>query len=104
MANIRKTKTGYQATIRLKDLKPIYKTFPTKRLATAFVREVEGDAILQKSLGRVIKTVITFDDFLLQYELEVPTKDGARVNLRKLTFVFRYIICINNQFQWSRVL
>ncbi len=44
MASIRKLKSGnYQASIRMSGLKPITKTFPTKTLATKFVREVEGN-------------------------------------------------------------
>ncbi len=44
MAYINKLPSGnYQTQIRLKGLEPITKTFPTKKLATKFVREVDDD-------------------------------------------------------------
>ena len=75
MATIRKVtlksgKTSYKAIIRLAGLKPIYKTFSTKKLATEYARKVEGDKDIQQDLGKVILTNIPFrkvaNDFVMQ--------------------------------------
>ena len=68
MATIRKLESGnYQVQIRLKDLRPITRTFPTKTLATKFQREVEGDIKLQLALGAPIVEKITFREVVKLY-------------------------------------
>lgn len=84
MAYIKKLPSGnYQAQIRLKDLKPIIKTFKTKRDATTFVRKVEGDLKLARSLGDPVTTRITLatliEDFLDQYDKK-NCNIGTRLN------------------------
>ena len=52
MASIRKKPNGkYEAQVRIKGLRPISRTFSTKKLATQFVREVEGNSELARKLG-----------------------------------------------------
>ncbi len=81
MASIRKLNSGnYQVQIRLSGLKPITQTFPTKTLATAFQREVEGSVKLQQSLGKPIIEKITFrevvDLYMEQYSGRDPSTLG----------------------------
>ena len=62
---------NYQVQIRLKGLKPIVKSFPSKKLATEFARKVEGDSKLSQALGNPVTTQTTLslliEDFLSQY-------------------------------------
>jgi len=85
MATIRKKPSGnYEVQIRLSGLKPITKTFPTKTLATAFVREVEGNTKLQQALGKPIIEKITFlevtDLYMEQYDKKDSENMTGRLN------------------------
>ena len=74
---VKKLPSGnYQAQIRLKGLKPITKSFKTKKNATAFVREVEGNAELALALGNPINQNITLSN-LIRYSFNNPYQDSS---------------------------
>lgn len=96
MATIRKLKSGkFQAIIRLKHLKPIYETFPTKAKAKQFAQAVESDTALARKLaykgelplehaiqietgkGTLSVVVPTFDAWIDDYYLGVAKKGDA---------------------------
>ncbi len=80
MAYIRKLKSGkYQVNIRRTGLNPITKTFPTKRLATTFQREVEGNQLLLESLGKPLPEVITFQQYVDIYLQTYTGKDPSTI-------------------------
>jgi len=84
MAYIRKLTSGrFQAQIRLKGLRPITRSFNTKKMALQFAREVEGNAELSRSLGmplvNVPKFKIIVDEFMRQYQGK-DSCTGSRLN------------------------
>lgn len=82
MANIRKLKSGrYQVQIRLSGLKPISKTFPTKKQATAFAREVEGNKKIQEALGGIDQIDLTLSDACDMFFAQYKKKDTGIVGV-----------------------
>lgn len=78
MATIRKLPSGnYQAIIRLTGLNPIRKTFNTKRDATTFVREVEGNAKLSNTLGNPTLCSTTLASLIDDYVAQYTGRDNA---------------------------
>ena len=80
MAYINKLSSGnFQVQIRLKGLKPIYKTFSTKKMATDFARQVEGDtAALRMCLDRCIAPLrSTTQNIELDFEGELHERGEA---------------------------
>jgi len=78
MAYIKKLPSGhFQAQIRLKGLKPIYKTFSTKRLATQFARQVEGDSELQRKLGTPVVSMLLFSEAMSLYLSQITLRDRS---------------------------
>lgn len=78
MATFRKLPSGnHQVQIRLKGLRGITRTFPTKQLATQFAREVEGDLKLQLALGKPIIEKITFFEVVNLYMRQYTGKDPS---------------------------
>jgi hypothetical protein len=54
MATIRKLPSGrFQAVVRLKGMKPLYATFPSKSKAKLWAKAVEDDTALARKLTRV---------------------------------------------------
>jgi len=71
MASIRKLKSGkFQAIIRLKNLKPIYATFPTKTKANQWAKTVESDTCLARKLSFK-------DDLVLRQAIQIDTHKGT---------------------------
>lgn len=96
MASIRKLKSGkFQAIVRLKNLKPIYGTFPTKTKAKQWAQSVESDTALARKLaykgelplehavqidsgkGTLSCVVPTFEKWVDDYYLAVAKKGDA---------------------------
>jgi len=78
MAYINKLSSGnFQVQIRLKGLKPIYKTFSTKKMATDFARQVEGDSELQRKLGAPVVNTLLFDDAVSMYLAQITLRDQS---------------------------
>ena len=76
MATIRKLPSGnYQAIVRLAKLKPIRRTFNTKRDALAFSRTVEGDAKLSNALGNPVLHSLTLAHLIDSYLQQFTGKD-----------------------------
>jgi len=71
MATIRKLSSGkFQAIVRLKNLKPLYATFPTKTKAKQWAQAVESDTALARKLAYG-------DDLSLQQAVVIETSKGA---------------------------
>ncbi len=71
MPTIRKLPSGkFQAIVRLKNLKPIYSTFPTKTKAKQWAQAVENDTALARKLA-------SGGDLSLQQAVQVDTNKGA---------------------------
>jgi len=80
MAHMRKLKSGkYQVNIRQVGIKPITKTFPAKRLAVQFQREVEGNQSLLAALGKPLPNTITFKQYVDIYMSDYTGKDPSTV-------------------------
>lgn len=80
MASIRKLKSGnYQVQIRLLGLPPVTKTFSTKKDATAFIRQVEGNTELHRKLGRATAIIPTFREWCGIYMSQYSGKDPSTV-------------------------
>ena len=63
-----KLKSGnYQVQIRLLGLPPVTKTFSKKKTATAFIKQIEGDAELQRKLGKATASMHCFQDWCSVY-------------------------------------
>ena len=78
MAYIKKLASGnFQVQIRLKGLKPIYKTFSTKKMATDFARQVEGDSELQRKLGSPVINVLPFSEAVTLYLSQHKLRDQS---------------------------
>jgi integrase len=78
MAYIKKLSTGnFQVQIRLKGLKPIYKTFSTQTLAKQFARQVEGDTELQRKLGTPTAQMLLFSEAVVQYLSSTHLRDQS---------------------------
>lgn len=96
MATLRKLPSGkYQAIVRLKGLKPIYGTFPTKTKAKQWAQSVESDTALARKLsykgdlplehavqidtgkGTLSCVVPTFDSFVDDFYLAVAKQGDA---------------------------
>jgi len=78
MAYINKLASGnFQVQIRLKGLKPIYKTFSTKKQATDFARQVEGDSELQRKLGSPVVNVLPFSEAVTLYLSQHKLRDQS---------------------------
>ena len=80
MATIQKItlKTGkvsYRVFIRLGELKPITKTFKTKKSATEFARRIEGDSDLARALGNPVSSAYTLADIIDQFIKHYRKKD-----------------------------
>jgi len=84
MATIRKLKSvNYQVVIRLQGLNPIYRSFNTKKAATQFVRENEGNAKFLRASGKPLPVLVTFNEIVTRYELETPCRDPSRASRLK---------------------
>lgn len=71
MASIRKLPSGkFQAIVRLKNLKPLYATFPTKTKAKQWAQSVESDTALARKLAHG-------DDLSLQQAVQIETSKGS---------------------------
>ena len=71
MATIRKLPSGkFQAVVRLKNLQPLYATFPTKTKAKQWIQSVESDTALARKLAYG-------DDLSLRQAVQVETNRGA---------------------------
>jgi len=71
MATIRKLPSGnFQAIVRLKSLKPLYASFPTKTKAKQWAQAVETDTALARKLA-------TGDDLSLRQAIQVETNGRA---------------------------
>ena len=78
MAYINKLSSGnFQVQIRLKGLKPIYKTFSTKKMATDFARQVEGDSELQRKLGSPVVSMLLFPEAVSLYLSQITLRDQS---------------------------
>lgn len=78
MAYINKLSSGnFQVQIRLKGLKPIYKTFSTKKMATDFARQVEGDSELQRKLGAPVVNMLLFSQAVKLYLSQITLRDQS---------------------------
>ena len=81
MASIRKLKSGnYQVQIRLLGLRPIVRSFSTKKKSQEFARQVEGESELARKLGAPIIQLLTFkelvDKYISQYRGKDPSTAG----------------------------
>ena len=81
MASIRKLKSGnYQVQIRLLGLRPIVRSFSTKKKSQEFARQVEGESELARKLGAPIIQLLTFkelvDKYISQYRGNDPSMVG----------------------------
>ena len=75
MASIRKKPSGkYEAQVRIKGLRPLSRTFTTKKLAIQFVREVEGDSELARKLGAPVVKALTFQQLSDMYMSHIKEK------------------------------
>ena len=76
MATIRKLPSGrFQAVVRLKGMKPLYATFPTKSKAKLWARTVEEDTALARKLTRDELTpahLITVETTSGKHSIAVP--------------------------------
>jgi integrase len=71
MATIRKLPSGkYQAIVRLKNLKPIYASFPTKTKAKQWTQSVESDTALARKLA-------SGGNMSLQQAVQIETSTGS---------------------------
>lgn len=71
MSTIRKLPSGkYQAVVRLKKLKPLYATFPTRTKAKQWAQAVESDTVLARKLA-------SKDDLSLQRAVQIETNRGS---------------------------
>lgn len=71
MATIRKLPSGkFQAIVRLKHLKPLYATFPTKTKAKQWAQTVEADTALARKLSQS-------DDLSLREALQIESSGGT---------------------------
>lgn len=78
MSSIRKLPSGkYQVQIRLKNLKPITKSFDTKKNAQAFSRSVEGNTELQRKLGSPSVVSISFTELIKLYSKQYKGRDKS---------------------------
>jgi len=78
MAYINKLSSGnFQVHIRLKGLKPIYRTFSTQALAKQFARQVEGDTELQRKLGNPVANTLLFSDAVSLYLSQITLRDQS---------------------------
>ena len=78
MAYINKLSSGnFQVQIRLKGIKPIYKTFSTKKMATDFARQVEGDSELQRKLGSPVVSMLLFPEAVSLYLSQITLRDQS---------------------------
>jgi len=77
MATIRKLPScNFQAVVRLKGLKPLYATFPSKHKAKQWAKMVEGDTSLARKLTRTELTpaqLVTLETTKGKHAIEVPT-------------------------------
>ena len=71
MATIRKLRSGnFQAIVRLKNLKPLYASFPTKSKAKAWAKAVEADTALARKLA-------CGEDLTLRQAVQIETSRGT---------------------------
>jgi len=78
MAHIKKLPSGnFQVQIRLKGLKPIYKSFSTKKMATDFARQVEGNSELQRKLGVPVVSLLSFSEAVRLYLSQMTLRDQS---------------------------
>jgi integrase len=76
MAHIAKRPSGrYQVQIKLNGLRPINRTFSTKKAAVAFARQVEGDSELARKLGAPVVDCPTFQTLADEYMAAVTLRD-----------------------------
>ena len=80
MASIRKLKSGnYQVQIRLIGLRPIIRSFSTKKKSQEFARQVEGDSELARKLGAPVIQSLSFSDLVDKYMDQYPGKDPSTI-------------------------
>jgi integrase len=78
MASIRKLKSGsYQVQIRLLGLRPIVRSFSTKKKSQEFARQVEGDSELARKLGAPVIQSLSFNDLVDKYMAQYVGKDPS---------------------------
>ena len=78
MASIRKLKSGnYQVQIRLLGLRPIVRSFSTKKKSQEFARQVEGDSELARKLGRPVIQLLSFKELVDKYTDQYTGKDPS---------------------------
>ncbi|MDV6341126.1 site-specific integrase [Nitrosomonas sp. Is24] len=81
MASIRKLQSGnFQVQIRLQGLPSITKTFPKKKDAVAFSKQVEGNTELHRKLGKATALIPIFREwcniYMAQYSGNDPSTAG----------------------------
>lgn len=85
MASIRQLPSGnYQVQIRLKGLRPVTKSFSSKRKAALFARQVEGNSELARKPGQPVVGVLTFRQLCDRYMSQYRGRDRGTVG--KLTY------------------
>jgi len=78
MASIRKLKSGnYQVQIRLLGLRPIVRSFSTKKKSQEFSRQVEGDSELARKLGAPVTQSLSFNELVDKYMAQYVGKDPS---------------------------
>jgi integrase len=78
MASIRKLKSGnYQVQIRLLGLRPIVRSFSTKKKTQEFARQVEGDSELARKLGAPVIQSLSFKELVDKYMAQYVGKDPS---------------------------
>jgi integrase len=78
MASIRKLKSGnYQVQIRLFGLRPIVRSFSTKKKSQEFARQVEGDTELARKLGSPVIQSLSFKELVDKYMDQYLGKDPS---------------------------
>jgi integrase len=78
-----KLKTSYRVFIRLAGLRPITKTFSSKKLAEAFARRIEGDHEAAEALGgkaSALMQSMTLADLIDLYSQEYRGKDQSQLS------------------------
>ena len=95
MATIQKVQnrngsTHYRAIIRKAGLKPITKTFSTKRFAIQYTQRIEGDLELAQSLGNPTTSELTLHQAVVEYLGQYQKKDRRMTSGRLWWWVQRY--------------
>ena len=80
MASIRKLKSGnYQVQIRLLGLRPIVRSFSTKKKSQEFARQIEGDSELARKLGVPVTQSLSFNQLVDKYMAQYAGKDPSTI-------------------------